>query len=298
MISDPIKTVAARLREISRNLNPAEKADADFAAMISDLADKSATEKHAAVTDLVNADCTDHLKLLRDLNAVEPILHPEKIFCHFAATTSISILNQQLNLHKAAIWRGLDGFEASGSNTDLLLVDYKLRQLLDLHFLVGLPECEGCYTSSLEATYRFVHKLHCKTFQRVQSWFEDDCASDSDIDAELSTCIQQVLLLFELESIRDVHDGRIVDGDEGLGSLNVREIMLALFLRKQIDCKSIVDTHLENILSTGDADINSMISSAANSVKGSMASSKLTKLRILSSVLQQGNHYLLKINSL
>ena len=53
MISDPIKTVAARLREISRNLNPAEKADADFAAMISDLAKKSATEKHAAVTDFL-----------------------------------------------------------------------------------------------------------------------------------------------------------------------------------------------------------------------------------------------------
>ena len=285
MISDPIKTVAARLREISMNLNPAEKADADFAAMISDLAKKSATEKHAAVTDLINPDRAVYLKLLQDLNAVEPILHPEKVFCHFAATTSISILNQQLNLHKAAIWRGLDGFEASGSNTDLLLVDYKLRQLLDLHLLVGLPECEGCYVSSLEATYRFVNKLHCKTFQRVQSWFEDDCASDSDIDAELSTCIQQVLLLFELESIRDFHDG-----DKVLGKLNVREIILHLFLRKQIDCKRIVDTHFKNILSTSDADINSMMSTVANSMNGCMASSKLTKMRILSSVLQQGNY--------
>ena len=290
MISYPMETIAAILREINTSLTDVERADADFAAMVSDLAKKSTTGTHAAVTDLINADRTVHQKLLRDLNAVEPILHPEKVFCHFAATTSISILNQQLNLHKAAISRGFDRFEASGSNADLLLVDYKLRQLLDLHLLVGLPECEGCYTSSLEATYRFVQKLHCKTFQRVQSWFEDDRASDSDIDAELSTCIQQVLLLFEVESIRHVHDGLIVDSDEGLGSLNVREIILALFLRMQKDCKSIVDTHFENILSASDADTNSMISSVASIVNGNLASSKLTKMRILSSVLQQGNY--------
>ena len=283
MISDPIETLAAKLKEINTTLKPTEKADVDFAAMISDLAKKSATRTHAAVTDLINADRAVHQKLLRDLNAVEPILHPEKVFCHFAATTSISILNQQLNLHKAAISRGLDSFEASGSNADLLLVDYKLRQLLDLHLLVGLPECEGCYISSLEATYRFVQKLHCKIFQRVQSWFEDDRFSDSDMESELSTCIQLVLLLFELASIRDVHDGRIVDSDEDLGSLNVREIILALFLRMQKDCKSIVDTYFENIISVSDADINSMISSVAAIVNGNLASSKLTKMRILSS---------------
>ena len=82
--------------------------------------------------------------------------------------------------------------------------------------------------------------------------------------------------------------------NEGLGSLNVREIILALYLRMQRDCKSTVDTHFDNILSTNDADIQSTMSSAALLMKGNLASSKLAKMRILSSVLQQGSYRFLQ----
>ena len=283
MVSDPIGSIAARLKDISTNLAPAERADVDFAAMITDLAKKSITRVHATVADIIDGN---HQELLRDLNAVDPILHPENIFSHFAAPTSISILNKQLNLHKAAISRGLDSFEVSGSRADLLLVDYKLRQLLDLHLLVGLQECESLYVDCVETTFRFVQKMHCRTFQRLQNWFEDVRVYETD--TEISACIQQVYLLFELESIRNPHVGRIVESEEGLGNINVREIILSLILRLQISCQENVNMYFNNVFSTSDADVPSYMSTVAAITKGSLAASQLTKMKNITSVLRQG----------
>jgi energy-coupling factor transporter ATP-binding protein EcfA2 len=102
MISDRLEGVAARLRDFSSHLEPAEKADVSFAAMIRDLARKTQSRTHCTIADMTRGN---NLDLLRGFDSLEAIKNPEVVFHDFAAPISINILRDQLNLHKGAIFK-------------------------------------------------------------------------------------------------------------------------------------------------------------------------------------------------
>ena len=98
------------------------------------------------------------------------------------------------------------------------------------------------------------------------------------------------MLFRSLESIRNPHVDRIVESEEGLGNLNVREIILSLILRLQVSCKENVNMYFNNVFSTSDADVPSYMSTVAAIKKGSEAASQLTKMKNITFVLRQGMH--------
>ena len=102
MISDRIEGVAARLRNFSSQLEPAEKADVSFTAMVTDLARKAQMRTQCAVVDMVDGS---NLELLKAIDSVEAIQNPSEVFRDFAAPASISVLNDQLRLHQAIIFQ-------------------------------------------------------------------------------------------------------------------------------------------------------------------------------------------------
>jgi energy-coupling factor transporter ATP-binding protein EcfA2 len=102
MISDRLEGVAARLRDFSTHLEPAEKADVSFAAMIRDLARKTNSRTHCTIADMTRGS---NLELLRGFDSLEAIRNPDDVFHDFAAPISINTLRDQLSLHKAAIFK-------------------------------------------------------------------------------------------------------------------------------------------------------------------------------------------------
>ena len=279
-VTAPLRGMASRLSEMSRNPSADEKGDVDFASMITDLARKSTAEVDATVVDLINGD---YKILLQNLKAINPISNPKAVFHHFASPSSISKLKDQLNLHKSSIMRGLNKYELSRSREDILLVDYKLRELLNLHLLVGLPECEGFYFDSLKAANSFVSRAHSKTFQLVQSWFVEDHVYNKDSD--FSVCIQEVKFLFELKCIRDPHVGRIVEGDNGLDEIDVREIIVGLILRMQKGCRENVELRIKKVV-----DERSMTPTLIDNTDGCLASTQLFRMRSIAFRLEQGTY--------
>ena len=278
MVSEQIDGITARLKDISTHLAPAEKADVDFTAMISDLARKTRSKTHCAISDLINGD---YLELLSGFDNVSPILNPEKVFYDFAAPSSINTLKNQLRLHKQAISRGLDRFAVSGYRGDLLLLKFKLSQLLNLNLAISLPECKLCYAESVQVTFRFVQTMHCQTYHRIEICLKD--THTCNIDVELAEIMRVVRHLFELEGISSQHVGQLGEDGEESGGSNVQEIIAALFLRMQKDSKGVVERYL-----TTDAATSSPSSAATISAGSSVARSQLNKMRSLSHVLNGG----------
>lgn len=100
MITDRLGGVAARLKDFSSHLEPAEKADVSFTAMIRDLARKADDRTHCAIADMLGGSNVD---LLRGFDRLEAIRNPGDAFHDFAAPISINALKDQLLLHRAAV---------------------------------------------------------------------------------------------------------------------------------------------------------------------------------------------------
>ena len=277
-ISTPLSAIASRLIDMSMNLGSDEKAVVGFASMITDLARKSKNGVDATVVDLIEGDCKN---LLQKLKGITPILNPKTVFNHFASPSSISKLVEQLNLHKSAIMKGLDNYEISRCEGDLLLADFKLRELLNLHLLVGLPECKGCYFETLKETNCFVYKAHCRTFQLVNNWFENDSVYNKDTN--FSACIKEVKFLFELKCIRDPHVRYNAESDNEVGKVDVREIIVGLILRMQEACKENVELHIRKVV-----DVRSIAPTDINNTDGSLASTQLFRMRNITYRLEEG----------
>ena len=277
-VSNPLSVIGSRLTEMSMNLGSDEKAVVDFASMITDLARKSRNGVGATVVDLIEGDCKN---LLQKLKGITPIINPKTVFNHFASPSSISKLVEQLNLHKSAIMKGLDNYEISRYEGDLLLVDFKLRELLNLHLLVGLPECKGCYVETLKETCCFVYKAHCRIFQLVKSWFENDIVYNEDTD--FSACIKEVKFLFELKCIRDPHVRYNTESDNEIGKIDVQEIIVGLILRMQEACKENVKLHIRKVV-----DQSTIAPTQITNTDGSLASTQLFRMRNIAHRLEKG----------
>ena len=279
---DSMKVTAAKLNKFCRELNEEERADENFVAMISDLACKC-NGSITAKTDLLNKEQLDEpgKELLKKLDAVSPIMNPDKVFCHFTSKESINALKLQLSFHKDAIERGLNRYEVSRCGEDLLLVDYKLRQLRDLHSMVGIDACEVYYMESLGRTDYFIQKCYRETYQQFERWIDE-----SSVDP--SACVQKIKFSFELESIADPHVGYIISIENRLDKIDRREGLVTLILRALEHFKDSVKTHFETVISTSDADIPFLMSTTSSKEKASLASIRLNKLKNLSCLFQKG----------
>lgn len=280
--SDSMKVTTAKMNQFCRDLNAEERADENFVAMISDLACKC-TGSITAQIDLLNKEQLDEpgKELLKKLDSVSPIMNPDKVFCHFTSKESINALKLQLSFHKDAIERGLNRYEVSRCGDDLLLVDYKLRQLRDLHSMVGIDACEVYYMESLGRTDYFIQKCYRETYQQFERWIDE-----SSVDP--SACVQKIKFSFELESIADPHVGYIISIENRLDKIDRREGLVTLILRALEHFKDSVKTHFETVISTSDADIPFLMSTTSSKEKASLASIRLNKLKNLSCLFQKG----------
>ena len=101
-IIDRLEGLAEGLNEFSYNMEHAELADANFTAMITDLAHKSRKRTHCTIADMIGGS---NAELLKGFDSVEAIRNPGDVFYDFAAPDSIRILTHQLDLHKTAIFQ-------------------------------------------------------------------------------------------------------------------------------------------------------------------------------------------------